>query len=137
MNRKETAQLLAILKAAYPNHYRDMSAEDAQGTVSVWSMQFADMPAEIVLMALNKVISTSKYPPTVAEVKEKFSSIHWEAYEKIDRHNRFKNLSDGEVAMYKRIYTETERYKHGKQIEPSINTMLTSREVKQLQERNE
>ena len=78
MNKKEAAQVLAILKAGYPNHYKNITAEDAQGIVSLWSMQFADMSAEIVFMALNKAISTSKYPPTIAGVKEKLSSVHWE-----------------------------------------------------------
>ena len=138
MTKKEAVQILAVLKAAYPNFYKDMTAAEAQGTVSVWSMQFADISAEIVLMALNKAISTSKYPPTIAEVKEKFSGIHWEAYEMLHRHRNVKPLSDDEVAHYKRIYELTERYKHKKTPEPSIGTMfLGKKEVKQLGERNE
>ena len=138
MTKKEAVQILAVLKAAYPNFYKDMTAAEAQGTVSVWSMQFADISAEIVLMALNKAISTSKYPPTIAEVKEKFSGIHWEAYEMLHRHRNVKPLSDDEVAHYKRIYELTERYKHKKTPEPSISNMLSGKkEVKQLGERNE
>ena len=138
MTKKEAVQILAVLKAAYPNFYKDMTAAEAQGTVSVWSMQFADISAEIVLMALNKVISTSKYPPTIAEVKEKFSGIHWEAYEMLHRHRNVKPLSDEEFARYKRIYELTQSYKFSKNAEPSISTMLTGKkEVKQLGERNE
>lgn len=138
MNRKETAQVLAILKAAYPNFYKNLTPEDAQGIVGVWSMQFADMAADIVLMALNKAISTCKYPPSVAEVKEKISSIHWEAQEMMALHYSNNTLSDEDLAYYTRIYEETRSYKFSNDVEPSIGNMLAGKkEVKQLSERNE
>jgi hypothetical protein len=138
MNRKETAQVLAILKAAYPNFYKNLTPEDAQGIVGVWSMQFADMAADIVLMALNKAISICKYPPSVAEVKEKISSIHWEAQEMMALHYSNNTLSDEELAYYTRIYEETRSYKFSNDVEPSIGNMLAGKkEVKQLSERNE
>jgi hypothetical protein len=134
MNRKETAQVLAILKAAYPNFYKNLTSEDAQGIVGVWSMQFADMAADIVLMALNKATSEKEqHPPNIAEVKKKLESVHWEAYEKIERNYRLKNLSAEELATYKRIYEETQKFKFGKGIEPSISDMLPKREVKQIE----
>lgn len=132
MTKKEAVQILAILKAAYPNFYKDMSADEAQGTVSVWSMQFANVSAEIVLMALNKAISTSKYPPTIAEVKEKFSSIHWEAYEMINKHYGMRQLSDEEFARCKMVYEATRPYGYGKNVEPPIYSMLP-REIKAKQ----
>jgi hypothetical protein len=138
MNRKEATQILAILKAGYPNSYKNITDDDALGIVNLWSMQFADMSPDIVFMALNKAISTSKYPPTVAEVKEKISSVHWEAYEMINRHYNIKALGDEELAYYKRIYEETQPYKLSNRVEPSICNMLTGKkEAKQLSERNE
>lgn len=132
MNKKEAAELLAILTAGYPKYYKDMNETELQGVVSLWSMQFKDVPAEIVFMALNKAISTSKYPPTIAEVKEKFSSVHWEAYEMINRHYNTKRLSDKELAYYQRICELTKAYKFNKRAEPSIGTMLMGNNVKQL-----
>ena len=132
MNRKESAQVIAILKASYPNFYKNLTAEDAQGIVSVWSIQFANVPADIVLMALNKAIDNCNYPPSIAEVKKKIEAVHWEAYEQIERHSRRKNLSDEELATYKRIYKATERYKFGKS-EPSIRDMLPKGNVKQIE----
>lgn len=137
MNKKETAELLAILTAGYPKYYKDMNETELQGVVSLWSMQFKDVPAEIVFMALNKAISTSKYPPTIAEVKEKFSSVHWEAYEMINRHYNTKALTDKELAFYKRICELTKAYKFNKRAEPSIGNMLTGNNVKQLGERRD
>ena len=138
MNRKEAAQILAILKASYPNFYKNLTTEDAQGIVGVWSMQFAEMSAEIVLMALNKAISICTYPPSIAEVKDKISSVHWEAYEIINRHYSRKHLSDEEFAHYKRIYEETQRYKFANKAEPSISSMITGKKpVQQIRERND
>lgn len=124
MTKKETAQILAILKAAYPNFYKDMSAEEAQGTISVWALQFADLPADIVLMALNKAISTSKFPPTIAEIKDKMKSIYWEAYDKLNPMFDNAPLSEEEEKMYDRIFKVTAQYKYDKGIEPSISQML-------------
>ena len=133
MNRKEAAQILSILKASYPNVYKNLSGEDAQGIVSVWYMQFAEISAEVVFMALNKAISVSKFPPTVAEVKEKIHSVHWEAYEIMQRHHKINYLTDAEYERYKRIYEETASFKFSKNYEPSISNMIGGgSSVKQL-----
>ena len=138
MNRKETAQVIAILTAGYPKYYKNMKETELQGFVSLWSIQFADVPADIVLMALNKVISEKEqYPPTIAEVKRKLESVHWEAYEKIERNYRHKNLTEEELATYRRIYKETEKYKFGKNVEPSISSMLPKKGVKQIERSGE
>lgn len=134
MTKKETVQILAILKAAYPNFYKDMSAEEAQGTISVWALQFADLPADIVLMALNKAISTSKFPPSIAEIKDKMSSLYWEAYDKINPMWNNDPLSEEEEKMYNRIFKITEKYKYDKGVEPSISQMLGGGNYMQLSE---
>ena len=104
MNRKEAAQVLAILTAGYPKYFKNMKDEELQGVVSLWSMQFANISAEVVVMALHKAISVKEeFPPTIAEVKKKLGSVYWEAYEIIERNYRLKNLSDEELATYKRI----------------------------------
>ena len=131
MNRKEAVQVLAILKASYPNQYRNLTQEDAQGIVSVWSVQFANIPADIVLMALNKAVGENDFPPTIAEIKRKICSVHSEASTIIERHHRMNNLTDEEFENYKRIYKATEKYKFGIP-EPSIREMIPSKNVKQI-----
>lgn len=136
MNKKEATQVLAILSASYPKYYRNIADDEVQGIISVWALQFANMPADVVLMALNKAISANEhYPPNIAEVKKKIESVYWEAYGAIERNYRLKNLSDAELATYKRICNVTERYKFGKIAEPSISDMLPKREIKQIEGR--
>ena len=124
MNKREAAQILAILKAAYPNSYKGMSKEEAAGTVSVWAMQFSDMPVDIVMMAVNKMISTSQFPPAISEVKQKISSIHWEAYQLLSDGIRGGQLSEPDKKQLKRIKDLTESYRHDSGLQPSVEDML-------------
>jgi hypothetical protein len=123
MTKKEAVQILAILKAAYPSSYNGMTKEEANGTISVWAMQFADMPADIVMMAIHKLISSCKFPPSVAEVKDKIKSIHWETYDIITGYRG--SLSEDLRAKYQRIYELTSDYKYGKGHEPKVLQMVT------------
>lgn len=124
MTKKEAVQILAILKAAYPASYNNMTKEEASGTVSVWAMQFDDVPADIVMMAIHKMIATSKFPPTVAEVKDKIKSLHWEAYDSV---TAFKDmLPENVLAKCQYIYDATQNYKYGKTYEPKLNAMISS-----------
>ena len=75
MNREETKAILAILKAGYPNFYKDMTKEDATNTINLWTTMFADDPAQVVTEAVKSLMCTLKFPPTIADVKEKIAMI--------------------------------------------------------------
>lgn len=79
MTREETIQVLSLLKAAYPNSYKGMTAQEANGVISVWATQFSDTPVEIVLVAINKLIASKAFPPAISEVKEKVKALYYEA----------------------------------------------------------
>ncbi len=132
MTKKEALQILAILKAAYPSSYNGMTKEEATGTVSVWCMQFADVPAEVVMMAIQKLISTCKFPPSIAEVKNKLESIHWEAYEAITASYK-EFLPEDIKKKYEQIYEVTKPYKIAKYHEPHISQMMIGSNGQPLQ----
>lgn len=124
MNKKEALQILAIMQAAYPNFYKG-TKEEAIGTVSVWCMQFHDMPAEIVLMAVHKLIGTNKFPPTVSEVKEKILSIGYEADNLLQMHRQYDTkLSPNEVKKLEWISAKTNGYQMSRASEPTLMQML-------------
>ena len=75
MNIKEAAAILRIIKLSYPDSFRGMSAADAGETVDLWAMMFADDDAKIVTEAVKAMITTLKYPPKIADVKEKIQLI--------------------------------------------------------------
>ena len=103
MTKKETLQVLAILKAAYPSSYNGMTREEASGTLGVWYMHFSCVPADIVMMAVQKLIGSHKFPPTVAEVKDALGSIHWEAYETLTSESVRGFLPERAKEQYRRI----------------------------------
>ena len=123
MTKKEALQILAILKAAYPASYNGMTKEEATGTVAVWCMQFADIPAEIVMMAIHKLIATNKFPPSISEVKDKIGTIHHEASERLHS-NLGEYLTGEERLRYQRIYEATKEYRYPKMAEPSLYQMM-------------
>jgi hypothetical protein len=125
MTKTETAQILAILKAAYPNSYKNLTTEDANATVNVWAAQFANMPASVVMIAVNKLISTNIFPPTITEVKEKMRGLYWEAQEMITLHNRgLRPLNEKTLATTKAIIKVVEPMRTVEQIEPSMYELL-------------
>ena len=131
MTKEETLRVLAILKAAYPSSYNGMTKREANGTVAVWCMQFADVPVDIVLMAVQKLISTNKFPPAISEVKSKIGSIHYEAYERLySTLGDF--LTDETRAQYQRIYDAAKDFKIATMAEPSLGQMLEGGHLLQL-----
>ena len=79
MTKQEAIKILAVLKAAYPNSYKGLTKDEANGIIGVWATQFVNIPCALVSMAINKLISTNTFPPTINEVKEKIRSLYSEA----------------------------------------------------------
>ena len=71
MNREETLAIMSVLKAAYPNYYKDMKRHDADAIVSLWTEMFADEPARIVAAAVKAHIATDQkgFPPNIGAIK--------------------------------------------------------------------
>lgn len=73
MNIKETGELLAIIKEAYPNFFKDQN--DPGPTVKVWNSFLCDLGAELALTAIQKHIAISKFPPTIADIRHQAFEI--------------------------------------------------------------
>jgi hypothetical protein len=112
VTKKEALQVLAIMKAAYPSSFNG-SKEELTGTVAVWALQFADMPADVVLMAVHKLISTSKFPPSIAEVKKVIEGLYWESYAALCSGLQHKTITEDEKRGYERLCDATESYRNG------------------------
>lgn len=72
MDRTETLQILSVLKAAYPDFYRNMERRDAEAVVGLWSDMFLDDPVEIVAAAVKALIASDEKqyrPPHIGAVK--------------------------------------------------------------------
>ena len=75
MTRQEALAVLAILKTAYPTFYKNYSKEDVNAAVDLWATMFSDEPVSIITEAVKSLICTLKYPPTIADAKEKIAII--------------------------------------------------------------
>lgn len=70
MTKADAARLVAIVVTAYPNYDKFRDAEAVKATVSLWAMMFANDEGGLVGLAVQKHIATSKWPPSVAEIRE-------------------------------------------------------------------
>lgn len=66
MNKKEIINLLAIATANFPT----MQERDMKPTAILWEKSLSDIPYEIAEKAILKVLSTSRFFPTIAEIRE-------------------------------------------------------------------
>ena len=75
MTKKDTLELFGILIAAYPNFEKFANEEQVEGMVNMWALLFADDDSAIVGLAVKKHIMTSKWPPSIAEIREIMADI--------------------------------------------------------------
>lgn len=77
MTTIETAKILTILRAAYPNFYKDMTRADTDKIVSLWAEMFSDEPYQLVAAAVKALITSSPnpFPPVIGEIKEQIQKL--------------------------------------------------------------
>jgi hypothetical protein len=77
MTVQEAGMVLAVLRAAYPSSYRDLTEADAYATAKLWAEMFSDDSYAAVNAAVRAMIATRTvgYAPTIGEVKEKLYKI--------------------------------------------------------------
>lgn len=66
MTKAETAKLLAYIAIAYPNG----KVEPNEPTVNLWAQFTDDVPYAFAKLAVDAMIATSPYPPTIAALRE-------------------------------------------------------------------
>lgn len=81
MDREETSKILSIVKSSYPTSFKDMSKGDMVRMLSIWERKFQSVPADLVLIVVDELISVSKFPPSIAEVTEKLNDIYWKNFD--------------------------------------------------------
>lgn len=70
MDKQEFSKIALAIKSAYPNFtvLQDNASKD------IWYMMLADIPYNIAQPATLELLSTNKYPPSIAEFREKCTS---------------------------------------------------------------
>lgn len=75
MNREETKEILKVLRVGYPNFYKGLTKLEADEIIDLWSTMFASEPVIVVIEAVKSLMCTLKFPPAIADVKEKIALI--------------------------------------------------------------
>ena len=70
MTRLDAIKLVGLVVTAYPNSDKFSDSRAIDNTVTLWAEFFIDDDVAIVAMALKKHIATSKWPPSIAEIKD-------------------------------------------------------------------
>ena len=146
MNVIESKKILAIIKSAFPNSFKGMTAKDADATANIWATQLAYIPYEVVSIAVKKIIKDNTFPPSIEEVKEKICGLYWEAMQEIPYQHGgiFSNNTDEidpkRLEILKEIVRIAEILRNRKSIElnntklgSGYNTYLTRDCIKQIE----
>lgn len=70
MTREEVIVIMGTLQVAYPRFYANISKQQVEMAVNLWTTMLADVTAEQATLAVNKVIATSEWPPTIADIRK-------------------------------------------------------------------
>jgi hypothetical protein len=68
MTKAETVKLFAVIAASYPRDTA-FAAADAQ-MVGVWAKMLAGVPYELAENAITAHVTTSQFPPSIAEIRQ-------------------------------------------------------------------
>lgn len=71
MDKKEFANIVSAIKTAYPAS----QILDSEQAIELWYKMLADLDYKACQMAVLEIISTSKFPPSIAEIREKCSQL--------------------------------------------------------------
>ena len=75
MTRDDTTVILGILKTSYPNFYKGMEKKEMYATIDLWSEMFENDDLNLVKVAVKELIQTLKFPPTIADIKQKMYDL--------------------------------------------------------------
>lgn len=83
MSYEESIKLLALIKLSYPNSYKDIDVDTQKATVNMWHKKFENVPFKIMELALDHFTNVSKFPPTVADIREELKGLYYEAMQNV------------------------------------------------------
>lgn len=74
MTSNEVTKLLAMIAASYPSYTKQIK-QNIEGMVTVWSAFLTDIPFDLAVEVLTRVISKSPYPPTLYDFKREIIEL--------------------------------------------------------------
>ncbi|MFA5715844.1 MAG: replicative helicase loader/inhibitor [Candidatus Paceibacterota bacterium] len=75
MEINESLTLIEILAATYPNHRQFSDSDQILKTAKIWASLLEDIPVKLAVKAVEKHCMLSKFPPSIAEIRERATEI--------------------------------------------------------------
>lgn len=69
MTVDDAIQAVKLILASYPSQRQRMSEEDTRGMYSAYTAGLADLPFDIVRIGITRLVKSSKWMPTIAEIR--------------------------------------------------------------------
>lgn len=102
MSNKEVTQILAMLKIAYPNYFKDYQQTETYATINLYQQQLSNFNFKIVSLAVNNLIKKSKFLPAISEIIEECEKLKdkhiFSILEKMNADGYFKSINEYEKA---------------------------------------
>lgn len=138
MTQKELNQIMGLVKVNWPSAFKSLSNGEKKFLFSSWYITLRDLTASTVTLAVLQLVSSSKWPPTVAEIREKVKELYYEAEEIIssDRswHDFFPeaNPDKSRLMAAEQIINETSHLRGDKLPEMRLDQFISAPEFMNL-----
>ena len=76
MTLSELKKGMAVIKAAYPEFYKDINDEDLRVAVNLWHEMLKEYSYEVFGKAIRQHICESKFAPKISEIIEQIERIN-------------------------------------------------------------
>ncbi len=86
MTAEETGKILAVIYAVFPRAYERSGAE---ATRNAWAIMFENEHYKVVLEAVKKVLRTSKFAPTIAEISQEINTYKETLRSRLQLYDRY------------------------------------------------
>lgn len=81
MTRGETSAVMGMLQRNFTKFYKDQDDDFVEDAIDLWTDCFQNDPFPVVKLAVMELIKTAKFPPVIADVREKIDSLTGQASE--------------------------------------------------------
>lgn len=76
MTREESAELLAVIKVAYPQQLGNLSEIEANAMVGLWADTFRAVPKQVMEIAAKEYIRKNKFFPSINAMCEELDALN-------------------------------------------------------------
>ena len=134
MTRKELNQIMALVKVNWPSAFKGASDGEKKLLFSSWYITLRDLSASTVTLAILQLVSSSKWPPTVAEIREKVKSLYYQAEGIIMFDRSWRDMfpnetsNDAKLLAARQITADTSHLRGDRPPEMTLDQFLSSPE---------